>query len=37
MLEKEYMLVLLPLLPSSREDGRDDLGPDDLAYWMNIH
>ena len=33
VLERENVLVLLPLLPSQRE--AQDVGPHDLSYWLN--
>lgn len=35
ILESQNMLVLLPLLPSSRHDKRHDLGPGHRSYWVN--
>lgn len=35
MLESKNVLVLLPLLPSSRRDKRPNLGPHDRSYWVN--
>ena len=36
ILESQNILVLLPLLPSSRHDKRHDLGPGHLSYWVNV-